>query len=237
MYASFPADFKPLDPTLHELLSRVLLDLRRYDEAIEETDRALSLLDGDIDLLHRKALALVSSGDGKTAQEIIQRILDEHPELKANPELSSLLGRIFRERWEVTKEPGDLRQAFDAYHRAYEADRTQYYPGINAGSLALALGETVQAERIFHDVLETCAKLQRHPVVSFWVDFTAGEATLGLGNIASATVQYRQGLHRNPPPAARDRESALRGMRRMAGMKRFPPEATADLERLLAPGP
>lgn len=59
MYAPWGEPFEPIDPALHELLSRTLLDIGEYEASIEEIDYALRLVGPDVDLLHRKALALV----------------------------------------------------------------------------------------------------------------------------------------------------------------------------------
>jgi tetratricopeptide (TPR) repeat protein len=112
---------------------------------------------------------------------------------------TSLEGRINRERWQLTGGKEYLDKAFDSYFRAYEADKMQYYPGINAGSLALARGDVATAEKIFADVLRTCETLQRRPVVSYWTDFTAGNALLGMGQTEEAGRHYRTAFTREPP--------------------------------------
>ena len=235
MYATLPQPFNPVEPTVHELLSRVLLDQRHYDEAIQEVDYALSLLGDDIDLLHRKALALAEKKDLSQAESIIAKIFQEHQELRHNSELASLEGRINRDRWEIDKEEKYLNQAFDAYLRAYRADQTQYYPGINAGSLALAKKDVDMANTIFADVLKTCDALRQRQDVSYWVDFTAGDALLGMGRVQEAMDSYRKGLDRKPQPPPRDQSSAHRGALRMAGYKGLDDDVIQELNRVLKP--
>jgi tetratricopeptide (TPR) repeat protein len=235
MYATLPRPFNPVEPTVHELLSRVLLDHRHYDEAIQEVDYALSLLGDDIDLLHRKALALAEKKDLSQAESIVAKIFQEHPELRHNSELASLEGRINRDRWEIDKEETYLHQAFDAYLRAYRADQTQYYPGINAGSLALAKKDVDTANTIFADVLQTCDALRQRQEVSYWVDFTVGDVLLGMGRVQEAIDSYRQGLARQPQPPPRDKASALRGALRMAGYKGLGNDVTQELNIVLKP--
>jgi predicted Zn-dependent protease len=233
MYAFLGQPFEPVDPALHELLSRTLLDNGHYAEAIEEVDYALRLAGQDVELLHRKALALVEMQNLPGAEELVRELLAQKPELEYNPELISLEGRIHRERWQVSGDRGELDRTFEAYLRAYRADRTQYYPGINAGSLALARGEDKQAEEIFEEVLNTCNSLREHAVVSYWVDFSAGEAHLGLGDVEGALSDYRQGLSRNPAPPTRDRLSAMKGVRRMVKLKGLDDSVAEQVERVL----
>lgn len=233
MYASF-GNFEPIDPALHELLSRtLLLENKRYDAAIVEVDYALQIVGNDIELLHRKALALVEIQDLPAAEAIVDELLLSNAHLRTNPELASLEGRIHRERWQLTDERSHLDKAFAAYMRAYEADQTQYYPGVNAGSLALAGGDEEKSEELFRDVLARCHDLQERSPVSYWVDFSAGEAHLGLGDTEEATEDYLHGLKRVPAPPTRDRLSALKGARRMARAKGFGNDVVASIERVL----
>lgn len=217
---------RAIEPALHELLSRVLLDQKRYKDAIDEIDHTLSLLGDDIQLLHRKALALLGLGQRASATEILDKILRLDPNLAVNPEIASLEGRIFREQWEATRESTDLERAFNAYNRAYDADRLQYYPGINAGSLALAKGDWAAANNIFANVLKTCRELQLRRNISYWADFSAGEALLGSGLIAEAMKEYQRGWERHPKPGPRQCQSALGGVRRMQAFRKL---ADADI--------
>ncbi len=236
MYASFGKLFKPSEQTLviHELLSQILLEQKHSEKALEETNYALSLLNKDTILLHRKALILVELHNLQEAEALIKRIISIDQDLRSNSEIASLEGRLFREKWSSTKDTQDLEAAIEAYHRAYEADKTQYYPGINAASLALAKGDQPLAEQIFQEVLETCEQLQQRQVVSYWVDFTAGEAYLGLGQVEKAIEEYRKGLTRNPFPSERERNSALKGASRIIEVKNISKDIYAQIKALLA---
>lgn len=233
MYASLGAPFKPVEPSLHELLSKLLLDHKNYQEAVEEADHALSLVGDDVDLLHRKALALVEMKNLQAAEQLVQQILDAHVELQNNPELASLEGRIHREHWQTSSDPQHLDLAFAAYLRAYRADQTQYYPGINAASLALAKGDKQVAHDLYDEVVQTCRKLQQRPDVSYWVDFTAGEASLGKGDVQGAIANYREALTRTPGPSPRDKMSALKGARRLVGVMKFDNDVQSEIEKVL----
>lgn len=236
MYASPGAVFTPIDPALHELLSKILLDTKHFAEAIDEIDKALSLLAGeDIDLLHRKALALVEQQSLPEAEGIVNQILKANAELRLNPELAALEGRIFRERWQTTNDAAHLDRAFEAYHRAYEADPTNYFTGINAASLALAKQDTEGAERLFNEIATTCQALQQEPNASFWTDFSVGEAQLGLGNIVAASEAYRMGLSRMPPPSPREKGSALNAIIRMGRAKGLDENVLGEVKQIFAP--
>lgn len=223
-----PEPFKPSELTmpLHELLSRVLLERKCYAEALEEADYALSIVDDDTEMLHRKALALVELGNRPDGLRVVQSLMQANPYFRDNPELASLEGRIYREEWQLNKRPEDLERAYDAYNRAYSADKTQYYPGINAASLALARGDEPTAEALFTEVLEHC-QTQPTSQISFWTHFTIGEALLGLGRVQEALNAYQTGMKHDPAPMPREYESALKGVRRMSEYRDFTDELPA----------
>lgn len=216
MYATLGSPFTPSDPSVHELLSRVLIDENRFAEAVEEVDHAVSRVGDDPQLLHRKALALTELGDHHTARGLLEHLYEQSETLRTNPELAGLEGRIHRERWESSHDRADLEAAATAYLRAYDANPADYYPGVNAASLLLELGELGEAQGTYARVLERCRSLQERPRASFWIDFTAAEALTGMGRLDEAVGEYGRGLHRVPPPSPRDRGSALKGFERLA---------------------
>ena len=234
MYSSLEKPFHPVEPTTHELLSRILLEQQEYKLAIEEVDYALMLINDDVQLLHRKALARVELYNLEDAEDLVKHIISLDEKLQFNSEIASLQGRIHRSRWELDHEPQELDNAITAYYRAYEADKTQYYPGINAAELILAKGDTELAEQILQNVLTICNRLQARPEVSYWVDFTLCAVYLGLGNVEAAITEYTKGLSRIPAPPPRDRKSAEKGASRMANAKKLPSESTEKIKALLA---
>ena len=66
------------------------------------------------------------------------KVIEEHGE---SSETLGLLGRVYKDRWEATREgsallaEGHLDQAIDAYRRGFEADWRDAYPGVNAVTL------------------------------------------------------------------------------------------------------
>lgn len=214
---------------LHDLLSRVLLDQKRIPECLEEVEFALKMVGEDVELLHRKALAQVEAHNLPAAKEIVTKLYALNSNLRTDPEIASLEGRIHRTVWLQSRSPADLEPALNAYLRSYEQDKERYYPGINAAELALFKGDEALGTRILSEVKETCVRLQQVPIVSYWTDFTLGNVYLGLGDIEAAMAEYRRGMNRTPAPGQRDRESAAAGARRMAEAKELPADVVAPV--------
>lgn len=234
MYASLASPFKPIYLALHDMLSGILLEQKKFPEAMQEVEYALTLAYNDMHLLHRKALILAEQQDFARAGAVLQDILSSHPELRLNMEIGSLNGRLQRQLWILTKDPARLDAAIQAYLDIYEANKVQYFPGINAAELLLSKGETLRAETILQELLTVCQRLQGQSEVSYWVDFTLGEIYLGMGNADLAATMYRVGLSRDPAPQPRERDSAADGARRMIEARNLPDEVKEQIKHLFS---
>lgn len=234
MYSSYMQPFQPVKAEIHGWLCEALVDQQLYQDAIQEADYALHLDQDNTEWLYYKALALVELQNLQIAEELVQRIFALNPALKVNQELASLAGRIYRERWLLTEDRTYLEAAFQIYYEAYQANK-HYFPGINAAELALTKGDNLLAERITHEVLNLCKRLQSVQVVSYWADFTAGQAYLCLGEVELAQAEYQRGLGRSVPPPPRACESAAKGAARMVAARKLPEEVAEAIKKLLAP--
>lgn len=234
MYVTFGKPFKPINVQLHDVLSKVMLDERYFAAAMEETDYGLMLAPDDIDLLHRKALGSLHCHDRALALQTITQLIGVDPALSNNPEIAGLEGRVRREIWESSRNPLDLSAARGAYRRATDANKSDYYCAVNAASLSLAASDNAEANYLFARALQAVRKAQEKQPISYWTDFSAGEIALGQGMLQLASEEYAKGLTRIPAPPARDRESALKGVRRMAALRGFSPTDIEPVEQLLA---
>jgi hypothetical protein len=85
------------------------------------------------------ALALNRAGDGGKAERVLLELLARWG---PNSETSSLLGRVYKERWQAAREAGRdaeaselLDQAIETYLAGFESDWRDAFPGINALNL------------------------------------------------------------------------------------------------------
>lgn len=83
--------------------------------------------------------------------------------------------------------------SFKHYHTAYEVSQN-YYPGINAATLALLIGDTDRQHKLANAVLNACALIELEGPESIWVLASEGEAALLLGDSESAVRFYRSAL-------------------------------------------
>src|SRR5205085_4472628 len=120
---------------------------------IEEIDYALTFAPDDIQLLHRKALALLGLEQRNEAKQLVEEIISRNKNLNVNADIAALLGRIHREQWQLYHNPADLDAALNAYYQAYQTDKTSYYAGINAAELAFTKGDVTSGKEIAEEVL------------------------------------------------------------------------------------
>lgn len=207
---------RPVDSRIHDHLSEVLLKEKRPLEALTEVDFALSLSPDDVYLLHRKGLILMELTHFDAAEQLLAEVYARHPQVRSWPELAGLEARLFRERAEPTQDRALFGKAAEAYRRVFEFDPSQHYPGGQAVAMALLAGDQTTVDALLPRVIALCESEAQAGPASFWLLFTLAELTLIKGDTALALDWYRRGLGATPAPAARERESALRGARRTA---------------------
>lgn len=88
--------------------------------------------------------------------------------------------------------------SFKHYNTAYEFSRN-YYPAINAATLALLIGDTERQRKLAEAVLHACSLIELEGQESIWVLASEGEASLLLGDTESAIRFYRSALNKTLP--------------------------------------
>jgi hypothetical protein len=85
------------------------------------------------------ALALNRAGRGEEAERVLLALIERRG---PSSETYGILGRVYKDRWEVAAKAGEgilarglLEKAVAAYLRGFEADWRDAYPGINAVTL------------------------------------------------------------------------------------------------------
>jgi hypothetical protein len=121
----------------------VLIDLllsyravRAWDEMIGLVAQFPTPLARSVMVQEQLALALNRAGRGEEAEEILLGLIEERG---ATGETNSILGRVYKDRWDRAEDDvtarADLAKAIDAYTAGFEADWRDAYPGVNAVTL------------------------------------------------------------------------------------------------------
>jgi tetratricopeptide (TPR) repeat protein len=128
---------------------RALMSMGKFRFALEVFEQALSLEPNDLVCRQQKGLALERLERHEEARQWLQGVARDHPE---NGENLGLIGRTYKDEWVARwRQPGAtpqkmredavweearLHEAARAYTAAFRADALDYYPGINAVTLA-----------------------------------------------------------------------------------------------------
>jgi class 3 adenylate cyclase/tetratricopeptide (TPR) repeat protein len=169
----------------HDFVRRAL-SAGEFLIAYDAARAAIAELHPDDDWLkQRMALALAQMGSPRRAQEILLKLAADKP---PNRETLSILGRTYKDQW-CTNPANDhpLRQSFDYYDRAFEIEPPDFYPGINAATVAFLLKETDKAHNLAKRVLDIC---QAQPD-DYWKNATIAETLVILGDLDGAKQAYR----------------------------------------------
>lgn len=136
---------KGLGP-LEALEAGVLIDamlsfraVKAWKEMVAFIDRMPRVLRETLMVREQRAFGLNRAGRGEEAEALLRAIDKERG---PSSETLSLLGRVYKDRWEAAlKEHGEARarplleQAIDAYLKGFEADFRDTLPGINTVTL------------------------------------------------------------------------------------------------------
>jgi tetratricopeptide (TPR) repeat protein len=142
-------EFAPIS----DLESGVIIDLFLSYRAVKAWDDMIALvgkmprpLASTVMVREQLAFALNRMKRREEAEQVLLKLIDERG---PSSETYGLLGRVYKDRWEETKEraaetkdagdefeaQGFLEKAIDAYLKGFESDWRDAYPGINAVTL------------------------------------------------------------------------------------------------------
>jgi len=129
-----------------------LLKLAHFDFALEQFDAALALDTEDKTSREKRAVCLGRLGRFEEARESTRLLTEVYSK---DPEAWALAGRVAKEDWiQRWRQPGappsqlreaaaaeqaSLQEAIEPYHKAFIADPTHFYSGINSLTLHLLL--------------------------------------------------------------------------------------------------
>ena len=146
----------------------------------------------DGEILYWGALAHARAGAVRTAHSILDRAdAAISPESTRRVDVLSLRGRLWKDAFERASESEPARvlgeRARDEYLRAF-AIAGEPYPGINAATLSMLLGDREEAARLAADV---SAQLEKRQVpLDAWDLATLGEADLLMSRFDAAQDRY-----------------------------------------------
>jgi hypothetical protein len=113
--------------------------VKAWEDMISLVPKMSAPLAATVLVQEQLALALNRAGRGEEAERIL---LDLIARRGPSSETCSILGRVYKDRWEAAQKEGNealargvLGQAIDAYLKGFEADWRDAYPGINAVTL------------------------------------------------------------------------------------------------------
>ena len=133
-------------PAIDDMESATIVDLLLSYRAVKGWRQMIALVErmpkplaATVLVREQLALALNRAGDDVRAEEELLDLLKTHG---PSSETLSLLGRVYKDRWDRALKANQkahaaevLDQAIDAYRRGFEADWRDAFPGINAVTL------------------------------------------------------------------------------------------------------
>jgi class 3 adenylate cyclase len=183
-------------------------------------------------LLYWGALAHARSGASKRAHALLDQAQAASDARDHLADILSLRGRLWKDAYQRAPDHAEAKtmaaHARQEYLAAYGL-RHDVYPGINAATLSLLLGDRAAALTLAQEIV---ARLTGHASPrTFWDHATVGEAQLVLGHFDQAVQSYASAYAQ----VAGDAGSVATMRRQLQLLARVIPEATDALRHLPAP--
>ncbi|NEQ77956.1 MAG: DUF4071 domain-containing protein [Okeania sp. SIO2C9] len=185
-------------PEIFQILGEYILKLGEPLMAYDILSEGLKEWPNDIRLQQLLALSLARSGATQRANNLLLELVNSG---KNDEETLSLLARTHKDLWQQASSPEEnteqIALAAQRYQQAYQMSK-DYYPGINAATMTMLMGDAETAKAIATEVREKC--LAELPPVSqrsennYWLLATLGETALILGENSEAEDWYGQAM-------------------------------------------
>ncbi len=204
---------------------RALLKACRYDFALEQLEKGLSINPGNLGGLQDKGICLQRLAAAKkpgytldNARMHYQVILKEE-RYSRDPETWALLGRVDKDAWieswrqphttsgkmrqAAAEEDALLRNAIESYTRAYRFNPAHYYSGINALTLMCLYRHLTGEKRydreidIMSGAVRYAAECEEDPGNVFWARATIGDLEVLTGSPEAVRTAYADAVAKN----------------------------------------
>ena len=187
-----------------ELLVDLLLAYRdslAWDDAVRVADSLPSPLRDDERVVRQLALAMNrrgGTGDNSRAAQILEELLERQP---GDGETLGVLGRVYKDRWQMSGDPEALERAIDAYRGAWQAD-ADVYAGLNLAILLARRGDSDahrdELQHVLPSVRELVAKDIDSGRADYWTIASGLELAVLAGDWAEALALADAARSRQP---------------------------------------
>lgn len=186
-----------------------LLKMKQYELALEQFELGLAIDPDDKSSREKKAICLGHLSRFEEAREWVRRLTDDFP---TDAEAWALAGRVEKENWVARwRQPGRtpeemldaarlenaaLEEAIEPYYKAFVADPTHHYSGINALVLHILRrhcgGQTNSAvvDNLTGGVLWAALTAQERDRKDYWARASYAELCLLVNPIESIRAEY-----------------------------------------------
>jgi tetratricopeptide (TPR) repeat protein len=172
-------------------------DVKTYDAMIKLYDRMPRPLQRAKMMREQLGFALNREGRFDEAEKVLKAVIEE---FGPSSETNGLLGRIYKDRWEIAKKEGRpearalLKRAADTYLQGFEADWRDAYPGVNAVTLMEMMDRPDPAQARILPVVRYAASQKAKRNADYWDYATLLELAVLGKNADDADDQLAEAL-------------------------------------------
>jgi class 3 adenylate cyclase len=163
------------------------LEKGQYFMALEMAACAREMFPDDVRVAQLYARALASVGRTEDAKDVLEELYEKG---ERAGETLGLLGSACKTLWGRSDDSSYARRSLEYYLEGYK-NSGDYYPGINAATMSLILGEKERAAELAGEIIRSVA----NGVADYWREATLGEACLLTGQIGKSINHYRKAVN------------------------------------------
>jgi hypothetical protein len=183
-------------PSLGCKAGESLIKLKLYTDAITVLEKVRIQFPRSVRPRQLYALALARRAEGddlKNAQRILGKLYEEG---ERDPETLGIYARTWMDRYDLSKDPKDLRNSRNYYAEAFARTDDDYYTGINAAAKSLLLDDPALADIYAARVSKIVGD---DPAAGdYWKTATIAEALLIRQKYGAAAVMYQHAIDMEP---------------------------------------
>jgi tetratricopeptide (TPR) repeat protein len=171
--------------------------VKAHDAMIKLYDRMPLPLQRAKMMREQLGFALNREGRFEDAEKVLKAVIEE---FGPSSETNGLLGRIYKDRWEIAKKEGRpearalLKRAAETYLQGFEADWRDAYPGINAVTLMEMMDKPDPAQARILPVVRFAASQKAKKSADYWDYATLLELAVLGRDPADAEDQMAEAL-------------------------------------------
>jgi tetratricopeptide (TPR) repeat protein len=189
------------DPSAAIEVLKKYRELGAWDDLIRFSDELPPEVRDVVQIQQMLALALNRRNEGGDRDRALQMMENLVPKTGGDAETRGILGRIYKDRFDLSGDPNDMRKAIAHYRAGFEKEPSDYYTGINLIYLLMVYGGDegkTEAQHVLPRVRDALLARMDPDRSDYWELATALELAVMASDWESARTWAKRIISQSP---------------------------------------